>query len=61
MLVDSIGFGIILPVLPRLIMELTGAGVDRAASYGGWPSFVYALRRGTESAVAHPAAASPEG
>ena len=42
-LVDSIGFGIILPVLPRLIMELTGVGVDRAAAYGGWLSFVYAL------------------
>jgi len=42
-LVDSIGFGIILPVLPRLIMQLTGAGIDRAARYGGWLSFVYAL------------------
>ena len=42
-LVDSIGFGIILPVLPRLIMQLTGVTVDRAAGYGGWLSFVYAL------------------
>ena len=42
-LVDSIGFGIILPVLPRLIMELTGVTVDRAAGYGGWLAFVYAL------------------
>ena len=42
-LVDSIGFGIILPVLPRLIMELTGVGVAKAAEYGGWLSFVYAL------------------
>jgi DHA1 family tetracycline resistance protein-like MFS transporter len=42
-LVDSIGFGIILPVLPRLIMELTGVSVARAAEYGGWLSFVYAL------------------
>src|SRR5579864_2116003 len=42
-LVDSIGFGIILPVLPRLIMQLTGVGIDRAAAYGGWLSFVYAL------------------
>jgi len=42
-LVDSIGFGIILPVLPRLIMQLTGVSVDRAAVYGGWLSFVYAL------------------
>ena len=42
-LLDSIGFGIILPVLPRLIMQLTGVTVDRAAAYGGWLSFVYAL------------------
>jgi DHA1 family tetracycline resistance protein-like MFS transporter len=42
-LIDSIGFGIILPVLPRLIMELTGVTIDRAAAYGGWLSFVYAL------------------
>jgi DHA1 family tetracycline resistance protein-like MFS transporter len=42
-LVDSIGFGIILPVLPRLIMELTGVTIDRAAAYGGGLAFVYAL------------------
>src|ERR1700756_2621403 len=42
-LVDSIGFGIILPVLPRLIMQLTGVGIDRAAGYGGGLAFVYAL------------------
>jgi DHA1 family tetracycline resistance protein-like MFS transporter len=42
-LVDSIGFGIILPVLPQLIMQLTGVGIDRAAGYGGWLAFVYAL------------------
>jgi len=42
-LVDSIGFGIILPVLPRLIMQLTGLGIDRAAAYGGWLAFYYAL------------------
>ena len=42
-LVDSIGFGIILPVLPQLIMQLTGVGIDRAARYGGWLSFIYAF------------------
>ncbi|HVN45324.1 MAG TPA: TCR/Tet family MFS transporter [Steroidobacteraceae bacterium] len=42
-LIDSIGFGIILPVLPGLIMELTGVGIDQAARYGGWLAFVYAL------------------
>ncbi len=42
-LVDSIGFGIILPVLPRLIMALTHVDVARAAEFGGWLGFVYAL------------------
>jgi DHA1 family tetracycline resistance protein-like MFS transporter len=42
-LVDAIGFGIILPVLPGLIMQLTGVTIDRAAAYGGGLSFVYAL------------------
>lgn len=42
-LIDSIGFGIILPVLPALIMGLTGVDVARAAVYGGWLAFVYAL------------------
>jgi DHA1 family tetracycline resistance protein-like MFS transporter len=42
-LVDSVGFGIILPVLPRLIMNLTGVTVDRAATYGGLLASIYAL------------------
>lgn len=41
-LLDSIGFGIILPVLPELIMELTGQGLGAAAIYGGWLWFVFA-------------------
>jgi MFS transporter, DHA1 family, tetracycline resistance protein len=41
-LVDSTGFGIILPVLPRLIMQLTGLTIDRAADYGGDLAAVYA-------------------
>ena len=43
LLVDATGFGIILPVLPHLIMHLTGVGIDRAAGYGGALAFVYAL------------------
>jgi len=42
-LIDSIGFGIILPVMPELIMELTGAGLSRAVVYGGWLAFAYAV------------------
>ncbi|MGQ0539342.1 MAG: TCR/Tet family MFS transporter [Gemmatimonadaceae bacterium] len=42
-LIDSIGFGIILPVTPELIMELTGAGLSAASTYGGWLLFSYAV------------------
>lgn len=42
-LVDSIGFGIILPVLPSLIMTLAHVSVAQAAEFGGWLAFMYAL------------------
>jgi MFS transporter, DHA1 family, tetracycline resistance protein len=42
-LVDAIGFGIILPVLPELIMKLTGEGLSQASVYGGWLWFAYAV------------------
>jgi DHA1 family tetracycline resistance protein-like MFS transporter len=42
-LVDVIGFGIIIPVVPSLIMELTGEGISRASMYGGWLWFAYAV------------------
>jgi DHA1 family tetracycline resistance protein-like MFS transporter len=42
-LIDSVGFGIVLPVFPQLIMDLTGVRVARAAEYGGWLAFVYSL------------------
>jgi MFS transporter, DHA1 family, tetracycline resistance protein len=42
-LIDTIGFGIILPVLPELIMELTGEGLSQAATYGGWLLFSFAV------------------
>jgi DHA1 family tetracycline resistance protein-like MFS transporter len=43
MLVDTIGLGIIIPVTPRLITELTGEGMSEAARWGGWLFFVFAL------------------
>jgi DHA1 family tetracycline resistance protein-like MFS transporter len=43
MLVDTIGLGIIIPVTPKLIVELTGQGMSDAARWGGWLFFVYAL------------------
>ena len=42
-LIDTIGFGLILPVMPTLLMELTGATVSRAAIYGGWLTTLYAV------------------
>ncbi len=42
-LLDVTGLGIIIPVVPALIMELTGEGLSRASIYGGWLLFVYSL------------------
>lgn len=42
-LIDSIGFGIILPVLPRLILTLTHAGIDQATRIGGWMLVAFAV------------------
>jgi len=41
LLIDFTGFGIIIPVLPRLIEELTGGGISVAAVYGGWLTISY--------------------
>jgi DHA1 family tetracycline resistance protein-like MFS transporter len=41
-LIDVIGLGVIIPVLPALIEQLTGEGVSRASQYAGWLSFAYA-------------------
>lgn len=42
-LLDMVGVGIIVPVLPELIEELTGGSVAQAAVIGGWLVFVYAF------------------
>ena len=42
-LIDTIGFGLIIPIMPTLLMDLTGATVSRAAIYGGWLAFLYAV------------------
>ncbi|RYY17373.1 MAG: MFS transporter, partial [Cytophagaceae bacterium] len=41
-LLDVIGLGVIIPVLPALIEQLTGEGVSEAARYAGGLSFAYA-------------------
>ena len=42
-LVDVIGFGIIIPVVPALIQQLTSGDISAASSYGGWLMFAYAI------------------
>ena len=42
MLVDTIGLGIIIPVTPKIIAQLTGEGLSGAARWGGWLMFVFA-------------------
>lgn len=40
---DVMGFGIIIPVIPKLITELTGKDLSYAAQVGGWLMFAYAI------------------
>jgi DHA1 family tetracycline resistance protein-like MFS transporter len=40
---DTIGVGIIIPVMPALLMELGGQGLGEAASFGGYLTALYAL------------------
>jgi DHA1 family tetracycline resistance protein-like MFS transporter len=42
-LVDVIGFGIIIPVMPKLISELIHGDISAASSWGGWLMFAYAF------------------
>ena len=41
-LLDIIGFGLIIPVLPALLVQLTGKSVAAVAIDGGWLAFAYA-------------------
>lgn len=42
-LLDVIGFGIILPVLPELLSELKGISINEASIYGGYLLFAFAI------------------
>jgi DHA1 family tetracycline resistance protein-like MFS transporter len=42
-LIDVIGFGIIIPVIPKLITQLTGGTLGDASLYGGWLMFTFAI------------------
>jgi MFS transporter, DHA1 family, tetracycline resistance protein len=39
----SVGFGIIMPVLPSLILELNGGSLSEAAALGAWIGAAYAI------------------
>ncbi|QJQ31837.1 MFS transporter [Sphingomonas lacunae] len=41
--VDAIGFGIIMPVLPQLVMDVANKPLDEAISIGAWIGFAMAL------------------
>lgn len=41
--IDFTGFGIIIPVLPKLIQDFTGDNISVAANYGGYLMAVFAL------------------
>ena len=42
LLVDAIGFGIVMPVLPGIIMKLGHVGLADATRIGGWLGVIYA-------------------
>ena len=42
-LIDITGWGIIIPVIPKLIQELIHRDVSEAAKIGGWIAFAYAI------------------
>jgi DHA1 family tetracycline resistance protein-like MFS transporter len=43
LLIDVMGLGIIIPVIPKLIQELIHGDVSEAAKIGGWLTFAYAI------------------
>src|SRR5882762_128368 len=43
LLIDVTGWGIIIPVMPKLIEELIHGDVSTASKYGGWLTFTYAI------------------
>jgi len=40
--IDSVGIGIIIPVMPALLLELVGGDLGTVALYGGWLMFLFA-------------------
>ena len=40
--IDAAGFGVVIPVLPQLLMELSGEGLAAASKWSGWLIATYA-------------------
>jgi MFS transporter, DHA1 family, tetracycline resistance protein len=43
LLIDITGWGIIIPVIPKLIEQLIHGDISAASKYGGWLTFAYAI------------------
>lgn len=43
LIIDITGWGIIIPVIPKLIKELIHGDISEAAKIGGWLTFAYAI------------------
>lgn len=43
LLIDITGLGLIIPVMPKLIEQMSGGGISQASWYGGWLTFTYAI------------------
>ena len=41
LLIDVMGWGLIIPVMPELISQLKGIAINEASSYGAWLLFAY--------------------
>lgn len=42
-LIDCIGFGVIIPIVPKLVEELSGQDIAKASLVGGWLLILYAI------------------
>lgn len=43
LLIDTIGFGLVIPIFPKLIQQLEHCDLSKASQYGGWLVCTYAI------------------
>ena len=51
LLIDVMGWGLIIPVMPKLVSELKGISINAASPYGAWLLFAYAATQSLFSPV----------